>query len=107
MKLETEGLLAGIRAWVEIESPTSDKDGVNRAMTAAAHDFAKTGARITRHPGTATTGDHLEIASSWGGDGPGVLVLCHLDTVHPMARSPGHCPFASTATAPTALASTT
>jgi glutamate carboxypeptidase len=93
VKLETEGLLAGIRTWVEIESPTSDKDGVNRVMTAAAHDFARTGARITRHPGTSTTGDHLEIASSWGGDGPGVLVLCHLDTVHPLGTLAGPLPF--------------
>ena len=29
-------------------------------------------------------GDHLVARSSWGQDAPGILVLSHLDTVHPM-----------------------
>ncbi len=93
MKLETENLLAGIRAWVEIESPTPFREGVNNVMSAAAADFAKIGARVVRHPGVRNYGDHLEVASSWGGDGPGVLVLCHLDTVHPVGTIDGPLPF--------------
>ena len=36
--------------------------------------------RIARRDGRA---DHLVTASPWGGGGPGILVLAHLDTVHP------------------------
>src|SRR5215217_5411783 len=32
----------------------------------------------------AAPGDHLVARSSWGQDEPGILVLSHLDTVHPM-----------------------
>ncbi|MGD9830090.1 MAG: M20 family metallopeptidase [Hyphomicrobiaceae bacterium] len=76
-------LLEGIRSWVEIESQTADLEGVNRMMDKAAADFSAAGGRVERISGTRGMGDHLLIRSPWGGDGPGVLVLCHLDTVHP------------------------
>ncbi|MGE8941035.1 M20 family metallopeptidase [Leptospira interrogans] len=78
-----ETLLSGISTWVEIESQTADIAGVNRMMDRAATGFRQAGARVERLPGTNGTADHLSISSPWGGDGPGVLVLCHLDTVHP------------------------
>jgi len=78
-----ESLLAGIRSWVEIESHTADVPGVNRLMDHVARGWSEAGARVERIAGTDGRGDHLRIASAWGGDGPGVLVLCHLDTVHP------------------------
>ena len=37
--------------------------------------------RIAGHSGC---GDHLVARSSWGQDAPGILVLSHLDTVHPL-----------------------
>jgi glutamate carboxypeptidase len=76
-------LLEGIRAWVEIESHTYDVDGVNRVMSLVAKQFAAIGAHVERISGRDTRGDHLSVRSPWGGTGPGVLVLCHLDTVHP------------------------
>ncbi|MFM9845529.1 MAG: M20 family metallopeptidase [Hyphomicrobiaceae bacterium] len=86
-------ILDGIRTWVEIESQTADVEGVNRVMTRAAEDFSAVGARVTRVPGTGGCGDHLRVASPWGGDGPGVLILCHLDTVHPKGTLADHLPF--------------
>ena len=38
---------------------------------------------VERTPGRDGYGDILAVRSEWGGDGPGVLVLSHLDTVHP------------------------
>jgi glutamate carboxypeptidase len=76
-------MLDGIRRWVEIESHTADVAGVNRVMDACAADWARAGARVERVPGRDGHGDHLVVSSAWGGDGPCVLVLCHLDTVHP------------------------
>lgn len=76
-------LLAGISTWVEIESHTADVAGVNRLMDRVATGFRQAGAKVERIAGQDGTADHLSIAAPWGGDGPGVLVLCHLDTVHP------------------------
>lgn len=76
-------ILRGIQSWVEIESQTADRDGVNAVMSRAAADWQAAGASVERIPGTAGRGDHLVVSSRWGGSGPGVLVLCHLDTVHP------------------------
>lgn len=41
------------------------------------------GTTIDRTPGRDGFGDILKARSPWGGDGPGILVLGHLDTVHP------------------------
>ena len=79
----TEDLLEGIRAWVEIESKSSETAAVNRMMDVAANGFNEVGATVQRIAGTNGFGDHLSISSAWGGDGPGILVLSHLDTVHP------------------------
>ncbi len=78
-----EMLLSGISTWVEIESQTADTTGVNRMMDRAATGFRQAGAHVERLPGAGDTADHLSISSPWGGDAAGVLVLCHLDTVHP------------------------
>jgi len=76
-------LLEGIRTWVEIESLTTEVEGVNAMMDIVGAGYEKAGASVSRIPGTQGFGDHLSIAAPWGGDGPGILVLCHLDTVHP------------------------
>lgn len=88
-----EELLDGIRRWVEIESQTADVEGVNRVMSAAAEEFAAAGATIERIDGRDGKGDHLLISSAWGGDQPGILVLSHLDTVHPKGTLAGELPF--------------
>jgi len=80
--LEAE-LLEGIREWVELESQTADTSGVNAVMDIVQAGYTAAGARVERIAGTKGFGDHLSISAPWGGDGPGILVLCHCDTVHP------------------------
>ena len=80
--LDVTEILDGIRAWVEIESPTTDAAAVNRVVDKVASDYATIGAKMERIPGRDGFGDHLLVTSPWGGDGPGILVLSHLDTVH-------------------------
>ena len=75
-------MLDGIARWVEIDSPTHDRDGVNRMMDAAAAAMYGLGATITRHPGRDGLGD--AVVARVGPDEPGILVLAHLDTVHPV-----------------------
>jgi len=84
MKLPSQvELLDGIRRWIEIESHTADVAGVNRMMDDVEALFRETGAIVERVPGRQGYGDYVKVSSPWGGEAPGVLVLSHLDTVHP------------------------
>jgi glutamate carboxypeptidase len=81
---EAAAILDGIRRWVEIESPTERPDQVNKLVDLVASGYRDLPATIERVAGCDGCGDHLVARSSWGQDAPGVLVLSHLDTVHPM-----------------------
>jgi len=91
--LDEDEILAGIREWVEIESPTTDAAAVNRMVDKVQADYAAIGARLERFPGRDGFGDHLLVTSPWGGDGPGILVLSHLDTVHDIGTLGTKLPF--------------
>ena len=77
-------ILAGIRRWVEIETPTEAPAQVNRLATEVADLYRDLPASVERIPGKDGCGDHLVTRSSWGQNAPGILILSHLDTVHPM-----------------------
>ncbi len=89
-----EALLEEIRGWVQIESPTDDAAAVNRMADKVAAAATAAGGRLTRVPGTDGFGDHLLVTSPWGEeDAPGILVLSHLDTVHPMGTLADKAPY--------------
>jgi len=77
-------MLEGLREWVEIETPTDNPEAVNRLVAKVEADFAGLGAATRRIAGRRGFGDCLKVRMPWGGDGPGILVLGHLDTVHPI-----------------------
>jgi glutamate carboxypeptidase len=83
-RVDAEEILAGIREWVEIESPSHDAGAVNRLNDKVEGQLRSVGARIARVPGRDGFGDIVIARTPWGGDGPGILVLAHLDTVHPI-----------------------
>lgn len=93
LNLDQSQLLQGIREWVEIESPTTDPAAVNRLMDLVQGQLQDAGARVERIPGRDGFGDHLRARSPWGGDEPGILMLSHLDTVHPLGTLNGRLPF--------------
>ena len=82
---EAAPLLARLRPWVECESPTHDAAAVNRMMGVAARDLAIAGATVETIPGRMGFGDCLraKFPHSRAGE-PGILVMGHLDTVHPV-----------------------
>ncbi len=83
LNFDSHAMLAGLRPWVECESPTWDAAAVNRMMDLAGGELAAMGAAIRRIPGTMGLGDCVR--AHFGGEGgPGLLVLAHLDTVHPV-----------------------
>ena len=86
LPFDTEAIIAGLSLWAGCESPTWDAAAVNRMMSLAARDLALLGARCERIAGRMGLGDcvraRLPHAAPEGT--PGILVLAHLDTVHPI-----------------------
>src|SRR3954447_16323232 len=81
---DSSAILDGIRRWVEIETPTEAPEQVNKLVDLVAQGYRGLPATIERVAGKSGYGDHLVARSSWGQDAPGILVLSHLDTVHPI-----------------------
>jgi glutamate carboxypeptidase len=81
---DTVKILDGIRRWVEIETPTEAPEQVNRLVALVADGYRDLAAHVERVGGRDGRGDHLIARSAWGQDAPGILVLSHLDTVHPL-----------------------
>ena len=75
----SERLLAELKTWVEIETPTTDPAAVNRLVDLAQSGLAEAGAALTRIPGRDGYGDTL-IAHT-PGEGKPVVISGHLDTV--------------------------
>jgi len=85
LPFDAEEMLAGLRPWIECESPTWDAAAVNRMMDLASHDLATMGAQIDRIPGHMGLGDSVRARFPHKRVGePGILVLGHFDTVHPV-----------------------
>jgi glutamate carboxypeptidase len=81
---DSHAILDGIRSWVELETPTEAPDQVNKLAGLVADGYRDLPATVERIAGRDGCGDHLVARSSWGRDAPGILVLSHLDTVHPI-----------------------
>lgn len=81
---DSVSILDGIRRWVEIETPTEVPAQVNKLADLVASGYRDLPATVERIAGKDGCGDHLVARSSWGQDAPGILVLSHLDTVHPL-----------------------
>lgn len=90
---DTQVLLAEVRSWVEIETPSADAAAVNRLLNKIEADAEAAGAKTNRIPGRDGYGDKLLVTSPWGGEEPGVLVVSHVDTVHPIGTLAAELPF--------------
>jgi glutamate carboxypeptidase len=85
LPFDAEAMIPGLRRWVECESPTFDAAAVTRMMEIAARDLALLGARIETIPGRMGCGPCLRASFPHPNpQEPGILVMGHLDTVHPM-----------------------
>ncbi len=85
LPFDVEAMLAGLKPWIECESPTFDASAVNRMMGIAARDLAAMGAKVETIPGRMGLGDCLRASLPHKDAGkPGLLVMGHMDTVHPV-----------------------
>ncbi len=80
MKMDSEDILNGLLRWVEIDTPTGSVENIASLIDLIASELEPLGCEIDRIPGRDGMGDHL-VARFAGGDGPGVLVTSHIDTV--------------------------
>ena len=85
LTFDPDAMLRGLERWVLCESPTFDAAAVNAMMGLAATDLERAGARIRRIPGNGGFGDCVlaDFPHPRRGE-PGVLLMGHLDTVHPI-----------------------
>ena len=81
---DSEEMLDGLRVWVEHETPTHDGVRVSALARHVDGQFTALGARTRRIAGRDGYGDHLIAESRWGEGQAPVLILAHLDTVHPV-----------------------
>ncbi|MBO6949441.1 MAG: M20 family metallopeptidase [Rhodospirillales bacterium] len=92
-RIDAVEILAGIRKWVEFETPSETGAAVSLLVDEVAAHAEALGASVGRRPGHDGFGDLLVVRSPWGGNGPGILVLSHLDTVHPIGTLENDNPF--------------
>ncbi|WP_414834168.1 M20/M25/M40 family metallo-hydrolase [Afifella sp. YEN Y35] len=85
LPFHAEEMLAGLKPWIETESPTFDAAAVNRMMDLVQHELAALGGKVERIPGRMGLGDSVRatMPHARAGEG-GILLLGHLDTVHPL-----------------------
>jgi len=85
LPFDTDDMLAGLKPWIECESPTYDAAAVDRMMDLAAYELAE-GATVERIPGRMGFGGSLRARFPHPdmGKKPGILISGHMDTVHPM-----------------------
>lgn len=78
-------MVALLRQFVEIESPSNEKGALDAMAAAVAEALWLPGGQV-RLVSEATTGDH--VVAQWPGAGGrmdgGIVVVCHHDTVHPV-----------------------
>ena len=90
--LTTEAILRSIQEWVLFESPTQDAAAVNRLADFVQAEMRGFGASIERIPGQRGFGDIVLGRVAGETPGPGLLLLGHMDTVHPIGTLAGPLP---------------
>jgi glutamate carboxypeptidase len=85
LPFDADVMLAGLRHWIERESPTFEPAAVSAMVGLAGERLAEFGAAIETIPAPLGLGDCVRAALPHPRAGePGVLILAHLDTVHPL-----------------------
>jgi glutamate carboxypeptidase len=91
--VDLDAMIDGIGRWVRKESPTRDTQAVNRMIDVVQSDASELRVAIERIPGRDGLGDMLLLRHCPAAEGPGILILSHVDTVHPIGTVSGPLPF--------------
>jgi glutamate carboxypeptidase len=79
-----DALLAELTEWVRIESPTYEAAAVNRMEDLISSRIGALGFSVERVAGRDGLGDILRCRRAGRSNGPGILIIAHADTVHPV-----------------------
>jgi len=90
--IDLGGMIEGIRRWVENESPTRNKAAVNRMLDLIMAGLEGLPVQVERLAGRDGYADMLKLRAG-DGETSGILVLSHIDTVHPIGTLAGALPF--------------
>jgi glutamate carboxypeptidase len=90
--IDPEAIALEIEALAAIESPTRHVEGVNGVLEAVAKLFDGCPVEMERIPVADGIGDALKVTCDPGANEPGILVLAHMDTVHPLGTLAGELP---------------
>jgi len=93
MPLSEAEIIEGIQRWVTIESPTHDPAGVEAVLDEVERDFAGLPVVIDRREGIDGYAGILKVATAAPSNEKPILVLTHMDTVHPKGTLAGRLPF--------------
>lgn len=85
----SQEILDGIMRWASIESPSVTPEAVARMFDLAEAEFRQAGAAIDKTATGAGCGPVMRAHFPGRRPGPGILVLGHLDTVHPVGTIEG------------------
>jgi glutamate carboxypeptidase len=91
--LHEDEVIDGIRRWVTIESPTYDASGVEAVLDEVEKDFDGLPVTIDRRPGVDGYAGILKVSTEEPSNEKSILVLTHMDTVHPKGTLTGRLPF--------------
>jgi glutamate carboxypeptidase len=98
--VDIDAILEDIRSIVAVESPTSHPAGVNQVLDIVGGWFAGTGANLERVKIDDRFGDILKVRSAAApadttahNSRGGILILSHVDTVHPVGTLAGPLPY--------------
>jgi glutamate carboxypeptidase len=83
-RFDTEAMTAVLQGWVARESPTLDPAAVNKMQDLVQAFFSVEACHVERIPGRDGLGDTLKITAGPANGKPPILVVSHVDTVHPL-----------------------
>lgn len=84
LDFDADDMLDRLRPWIECESPTWDRDAVERMLDLGGQALSDLGATIERTPGRLGFAGCARARLPHASAEPGILVLGHVDTVHPV-----------------------
>lgn len=84
MRFDEAAMLEGVSRWVSCESPSQDAAAVNRMIDLVTAELIDTPVGVERLPGRDGLGDTLALRAGPLTDAKPILILSHIDTVHPV-----------------------
>lgn len=85
LPFDVDDMVPRLRPWIECESPTHDAAAVDAMIDLATYDLAALGAQVERIPGRMGLGGSVRATFPHPKAGePGILIVGHMDTVHPV-----------------------